>query len=319
MKAGTYRQLTIAREKSPYGFFLTDGTQDVLLHYTQIRGELTIGESIRVYLYHDSHDRPAATMNPAILELGQIGALQVADRHPKLGCFLDNGLDRHVLLPRSELPELTELHPQIGDRVFVSLTHDKQGRLLAKCAKERELAPLSTPMPESWQNKWLEGIVYNPLQVGTFIVVQDELFPFGAIGMLHAGERVRPLRLGEQVRVRVSFVRPDGRASFALRDVKQQAMDSDAEQILTLLRARSGAMPYSDETPADLIKEKFQMSKSAFKRALGKLMKAGLVRQEVSWTYLTESGNSSPDEVQTEANDADSSGKGAGKDKGESQ
>lgn len=45
-------------------------------------------------------------------------------------------------------------------------------------------------------------------------------------------------------------------------------------------------MPYSDETPPDIIKQRFGISKSAFKRALGKLMKEGLVTQKDSWTYM---------------------------------
>ena len=36
---------------------------------------------------------------------------------------------------------------------------------------------------------------------------------------------------------------------------------------------RGGKMPYSDESSAMLIKDKFNISKAAFKRALGHLMK----------------------------------------------
>lgn len=285
-QAGTVRTLTVAREKSPFGFFLTDGRSDVLLHYTQKVGEIEIGAQIEVFLYHDSHDRLAATMHKPLITLGQIGRVKVADIHTRLGCFVDIGLDRHVLVPRSELPELSDFMPQIGDILFVLLTHDKQGRLLAKPAKERDLAPLVSAMPASWKNKWLQGVVYNPLQMGTFVLIEDELFPFAAIGMIHSSVRVRPLRMGEPVEVRVSFVREDGRANLSMRAVKQEAMDQDSQKILAVLQQRNGAMPYSDESPADIIMSKFQMSKSAFKRALGRLMKSGRIRQDRSWTYL---------------------------------
>jgi predicted RNA-binding protein (virulence factor B family) len=288
MQAGTMRTLRVAREKSPFGFFLTDGTQDVLLHYSQRVGEMVVEQEVDVFLYHDSEDRLAATMRAPLLTLGQIGRLRVVDTNPRLGCFLDIGLDRHVLLPRSELPELPALHPHVDDEVYVQLTHDKQGRLLAKTAKEKELAPLAAALPEAWQLKWVHGRVYNPLQVGTFVLIESDVLGFGAIGMVHASERVRPLRLGEHVEVRITHVRPDGRANLSLRAQKEQAIDGDAEKILTYMRTRNGAMPYSDDAPAELIKERFQMSKSAFKRALGRLMKAGLVRQEQSWTYLQE-------------------------------
>ena len=45
-------------------------------------------------------------------------------------------------------------------------------------------------------------------------------------------------------------------------------------------------MPYSDDTPPAIIKSVFDISKSAFKRALGRLMKEGEVVQEDGWTSL---------------------------------
>ena len=68
-------------------------------------------------------------------------------------------------------------------------------------------------------------------------------------------------------------------------------MDQDSVKLFEFLKERpNGAMPYSDETPADLIKQRFNMSKSAFKRAAGRLMKAGLCTQDGNWTKLTELG-----------------------------
>lgn len=52
-------------------------------------------------------------------------------------------------------------------------------------------------------------------------------------------------------------------------------------------------MPYSDETEAGIIKQKFGISKSAFKRAIGKLMRERLITQKGSWTYLVEAAGDS--------------------------
>ena len=49
-------------------------------------------------------------------------------------------------------------------------------------------------------------------------------------------------------------------------------------------------MPYGDGTSAPIIKDKFNISKAAFKRALGHLMKAGFIIQEDGWTLLTAAG-----------------------------
>jgi predicted RNA-binding protein (virulence factor B family) len=271
----------------PNGYFLTDGHQDVLLHYSETTRKIEIGEPLDVFLYHDTEDRLTATMRRPKLLLGEVGLLEVTDIHPRYGVFLEMGLGRNLLLPYSELPELEELRPQVGDSVYVTLTNDKQGRLLAKLAGEHELAKLCFPAPAAWRNQWVDARVYKPLQIGTFVVCDGGPVGFGVIGFIPEPDRPRLLRLGETVNVRVTFVREDGRVNLSLRKQKELGLGEDADKVLAFLRERpNGAMPYSDETPADVIAKKFGISKAAFKRALGKLMKEEAVYQEGSWTYL---------------------------------
>ncbi|WP_019536063.1 CvfB family protein [Paenibacillus ginsengihumi] len=287
LQTGTVVTLKVAREVSPHGFFLTDGGQDVLLHYSEVVGEVKPGDDVSVFLFHDTEDRLAATMKQPLIRMGEVALLEVVDIHPRFGCFLEMGLGRNLLLPYSELPELPEVQPQVGDKVFVQLDRDKAGRLLAKLAGEEALKRLCFPAPASWRNTWVAARVYKPLKIGTFVVCDGGVVGFGVIGMIHPSERVRPLRLGEEVQVRVTFVRDDGNVNLSMRPPKQIGRDEDAERLLAFLRERpNGAMPYSDETPADLIQKRFGISKSAFKRALGKLMKEGAVYQQGSWTYL---------------------------------
>ncbi|AWB45460.1 RNA-binding protein [Paenibacillus sp. CAA11] len=288
MIAGTIVTLPIDREVSPFGYFLrTEGGQDILLHYTELTREVKPGEVIDVFLYFDTEDRLAATMKKPYLTLGEMALLEVADVHPRLGCFLEMGLGRQLLLPIRELPEYKELHPRVGDQVFVIMEHDKQGRLKAKLAGEQDLAVKAFHAPTTWMNEWHEAIVYKPLQMGTFVLVEGGVLGFGAIGMIHASERNRLLRLGERIRVRVAHIREDGRVNLSLAPRKEIGRNEDADRILAYLEERpSGSMPYSDATPPEVIKQRFDISKAAFKRALGKLMKEGKITQKESWTYL---------------------------------
>ncbi|UQZ86942.1 hypothetical protein SK3146_06235 [Paenibacillus konkukensis] len=287
LEAGTRVKLEVAREVSPHGYFLTDGAQDVLLHYSEIEGEVAVGQQVDVFLFFDTEDRLAATMRTPLISLGEVALLEVVDIHRRFGCFLEMGLGRNLLLPFRELPELPELRPQVGDKVFVLLAHDRQGRLVAKLAGEPDLQPLCFHAPTSWKNSLVKGRVYKTLQIGTFVVCEGGVLGFGAIGMIHASERTRLLRLGEQIEVRVSYVRDDGKVNCTMRAPKEVGRDEDAERLLQFLKERpNGSMPYSDETPADLIFQRFKISKSAFKRAIGKLMKEGLVYQQGSWTHL---------------------------------
>lgn len=286
--AGTIVHLPIDREVSPYGYFLRgDVGQDILLHYSEVTGTVKPGDMVEVFLFFDTEDRPAATMKKPYLTLGEMALLEVADVNQRLGCFLEMGLGRQLLLPIRELPELKELHPKVGDKVFVLMEQDKQGRLKAALAGERELSEKTFHAPTTWKNQWFDAIVYKPLQMGTFVVVEGGVLGFGAIGMIHASERPRLLRLGETVKVRVTHVREDGRVNLAMTERKEISQHSDAERILDYLNSRpGGSMPFSDATPPDLIKDRFGISKAAFKRAMGKLMREGKVTQRENWTYL---------------------------------
>ncbi|WP_270172336.1 CvfB family protein [Paenibacillus sp. SYP-B4298] len=290
--AGTTMKLTVEREVPPNGYFLTDGEQDVLLHYSEIVGDRPQpGDQIDVFLFFDTQDRPAATMRKPLIQLGELARLQVADIHPRLGCFLEIGLGRQLLLPLAELPEKREYRPQRGDEIFVTLGHDKSGRLIAKAATEAELAPLVFPAPQSWSNNWVEGWVTKTLQMGSFVLVDGGVVGFGVYGLIPAAERSGTLRVGQRVKARITHIREDGRVNLSMAPRKEIGRVQDADVILAFLKERpNGAMPYSDETPADVIKQKFGISKSAFKRALGKLMREGQIRQEGSWTYLQQDG-----------------------------
>ncbi|MBE9915532.1 RNA-binding protein [Paenibacillus donghaensis] len=285
--AGTIQTYEVMREVSPYGYFLDADGQDVLLHYSELTREIKPGDQVEVFIFYDTEDRLAATMKKPYLTLGEMAKLVVADVHPRLGCFLEMGLGRQLLLPVRELPEMKELRPQVGDSVFVIMEHDKQGRLRAKLAGEQELSQHAFRAPETWLNQWFKATVYRPLQMGTFVVLDGGVVGPGVIGMIHSSERVRLLRLGEEVEVRVAHIREDGRVNLSMAQRKEVGRDLDSERILSFLKERpTGDMPYSDATPPDIIKQRFGISKSAFKRALGKLMKEGLVTQKENWTYL---------------------------------
>ena len=91
--------------------------------------------------------------------------------------------------------------------------------------------------------------------------------------LLHRSEMTRKLKVGEMVEGRITFKRDDGRVNVSMRPTKEKALVSDGDIIMEYLLNRGGKMPYSDESSAMLIKDKFNISKAAFKRALGHLMK----------------------------------------------
>lgn len=299
MRAGTVAELTVA-EETQRGFQLTNGEQSVLLPFPEALGKpIKAGDRVDAFLYHDSEDRLVATLRTPLAKYGELARLKVEDVHPKLGFFLELGLARHVLLPMKELPSDSALQPMVGDEVYVVIDRDKEGRLLARTPKEAALQDTVFRAPSDWFNRWVDGWVYRSLTSGSLVIIEGGVLGFGAIGFIPAHERSRKLRVGEKVNARVTFVREDGHVNLSMRKRKELGMSEDAERLLSFMKERpNGAMPYSDETPADIITTRFGMSKSAFKRAVGKLMKDGLVEQKGSWTQLTETAKAAPAEGQ---------------------
>ncbi len=284
---GMFHNLKIERD-SPFGYFLSDGYEDVLLHFSETDNkEVKIGETVEAFLYNDHKGRAAATLVHPKLVLGEIDFLEVKDFKPTMGFFMENYISKQVLLPIAELPEDKKIWPINGDYLLVKLVHDKQGRLLAELVREEsEIDSFMSKraieeLPESKKN-FFEGIVIKNLSMGTHIYLTE----YNRVGFLHQTERLHELRLGEKIKVRLSYIREDSRINLSMKPLKEISRIEDSDKILKILKERNGAMPYWDKTPADIILQKFNLSKAAFKRALGKLMKDGIVYQKDGWTYM---------------------------------
>jgi predicted RNA-binding protein (virulence factor B family) len=291
LETGIYHSLKVEREAA-FGYFLSDGYEDVLLHESELAGQTpVVGEMLTVFLYNDQKGRAAATLERPLLELDEVALLEVMDYTPRMGFFLENGISKQLLLPITELPEERVTWPKsnAGDLLLVKMTHDKQGRMLGALVRDEEqIAEFiakreQLDLPDN-RKDFHNGIVIKKLSAGAQVYLTE----YNQIGFLHDSEQTRPIRLGEKVFVRMSYTREDGRLNLSMRAVKEISQLADAELILKVLNERSGAMPYSDKTPPDIIQKKFNLSKAAFKRALGKLMKDNVIYQEDGWTYLVE-------------------------------
>ena len=75
-------------------------------------------------------------------------------------------------------------------------------------------------------------------------------------------------------------VREDGKLSLSLREKAYLQMSIDADHLMRYLEANRGEIPFTDKADPALIREKMQMSKNEFKKAVGNLLKAGKIQIE---------------------------------------
>ncbi|MBT2664267.1 hypothetical protein J7J00_01920 [Bacillus sp. ISL-4] len=285
IQAGMAVELEVER-KADFGWFLTDGSEDVLLHHNEMNEgtELEIGDEVTVFIYHDKQARLTATMKIPEIQIDRYGWAEVVNVKRKLGVFVDIGLSKDILVSLDDLPNIDRLWPEVGDRLYVSLKTDRHDRLFGKLATEDVIQEIAVTAPlKGVRNTSIKGNVYRLLMVGSFFISQE-----GYRCFIHESERKEEPRLGELVEGRVIDSKEDGTLNVSLIPFKQDLMGEDADVIFTYLMNRGGAMPYGDKTPPDDIKFHFGLSKGAFKRALGKLMKEEKIYQEDGWTYSSD-------------------------------
>ena len=233
----------------------------ILLPKAQAK-DLTTGDTVEVFIYKDSEDRPIATTAKPNLAMGEIARLTVKEV-TNIGAFLDWGLAKDLFLPFKE----QTFRVQKGDSVLVSLYIDKSSRL---CATAKVYNALKANSPYQREDQ-VSGTVYEIIDAFGAYVAVDDMFS----ALIPKKELFTTLKPGEKVSARVTKVQPDGRLVLSIREKSYLQMDTDSALIYDALVKAGGFLPFHDKTSPDLIKAKFGLSKNAFKRAIGHLQKEG--------------------------------------------
>lgn len=259
MEAGSRVKLKIVRKKEA-GVYLSDGENDVLLPKRQVPEGAETGDVLEVFIYRDSEDRLIATVNTPLIEKGMIRSLTVKSV-TGIGAFLDWGLERDLFLPFKEQTGKVAA----GKSYPVRLYTDKTGRL---CASMRLYEYLDKEPPYK-KGDHVKGQVYQVKPgFGAFVVIENRYS-----GLIHANELYDRISIGDEVDVRIVEVRSDGKMDLSLRDTIPHQMEQDAEMVLDVIDSYGGVLPFTDKADPERIKEEFGLSKNAFKRAVGHLLK----------------------------------------------
>ena len=229
-------------KKVEFGVYLGTDDDKVLLPGKQVPEGIEIGDPIEVFIYKDSQDRLIATTAEPKITLGEVKALTVADTG-RIGAFLDWGLEKDLLLPfREQTAKLKK-----GEECLVGLYVDKSGRL---CATMKVYEMLRKDSPYKKDDK-VQGIIYEHSDnFGWFVAVDDQY-----CALIPKREAYGTFHVGERVEARVAGVKADGKLDLSVREKAFIQMDVDAETI----------------------KRETGLSRNAFKRAVGRLLKAGKI------------------------------------------
>ncbi len=264
MDIGKKQQLKVTR-RVDFGLYLTDTDgNEVLLPKNQIHEDVSVDDTLSVFVYRDSHDRPIATLKEPRMTLGKIGRCKVVEVG-RIGAFLDWGLEKDLLLPFKEMTtSLTQ-----GMEIPVALYVDKSNRLCATMKLYRYLDTAS-------------GIAKGDNVTGTVYEISDDFGAFVAIddkyqGLIPRREMVSTLHVLDVVKARVTAVKSDGKIDLSLKEPAHIQMDIDADRLIKLMRASGGRLDFNDKASPEVIGKATDMSKNEFKRAVGRLLKLRLI------------------------------------------
>lgn len=278
---GTVKSCTVLK-KITKGFVLQYENHEIILADENVESEVEMGQPIDVFIYLNKDKKIAATMEIPEITRDSYGWAEVEDVLPHMGVFVNIGLnDKEILVSNDDLPLLKSVWPKKGDYLFVSLEVDKKGRLLAEPITEQEVMDDLEVAPQSILHKEISARVYNASKAGSSVITGE-----GFRGFIHPLERKEEPRLGETITGRVIDVREDGTLNISLRPLKQESRKEDADVIYEYLLENDGVMFLHDKSDAEEIRDTFKISKSAFKRALGKLMKENKVEQQPGKTFI---------------------------------
>lgn len=274
IKLGQYNSLKAART-TRHGMYLEDEEGiEVLLPNKFVTKEINIGDTIEVFVFNDSEDRPTATtLTPKIL-LHQIAFLQVKEVN-KYGAFLDWGLEKDLLVPFSE----QRLEMIKGNHYLVYLYIDEESnRLVASGMWQRFLnnQHLSVKKDEE-----VDLIVANTTDLGVNVIINHK-----HIGLIYKNELFKKIKLGDQLKGYIKFIRPDNKIDVSLQQQGYAHVEPNAQKILNTLKANNGFLDLNDHSDPARIMERLEMSKKTFKKAIGSLYKKQLIEIKSKGIYL---------------------------------
>lgn len=277
---GKRNVLSVVRASAP-GLYLDGGALgEILLPGRYIPADLKPKDKLDVFVYRDSEDRLVATTEIPHATVGEFACLRVVSINDRVGAFLDWGLTKDLLLPFRE----QDRPVRVGQRVVVFVYLDpKSERIVATTRLKRHLSP-DRPIYRNSQPVHL--LITGATQLGYQAIVEN-----AHSGLLYRDNLTTPLQIGQRVQGFVRNVRENGQIDLSLDASGYKRVAPLTDQIVQALEKNGGKLPFDDDSSPEAIRQKFGVSKKAFKQALGKLYKIRRIRFQKPGIQLLDNSN----------------------------
>lgn len=269
MKTGQIQTLEVSRI-SDFGLYLKDEEGvEVLLPNRFTRLDMKEGDTVEVFVYHDSEDRLVASTEKPLIKVGEVAALKVVDKSIH-GAFLDWGLSgKHLFLPnRNQQGSVIA-----GQKTVVYMyVDDRTGR----CVATNKIKPFiynEDPLTVKVGDE-VSVLVAFETPIGYRVVINNRHW-----AMIYKNQLFRPIRIGDTCRGWVRKITEDMRIDVSLQQQGLAEVETSVVKLEQMLKEHGGVLGVNDRSEPQDVARLTGMSKKVFKRALGMLLKQGKVRQ----------------------------------------
>ena len=269
LRLGDYNTLRIVKTVD-FGLYLDGGEEgEILLPQRYVTKNMHVGDEIEVFLYLDQEERPVATTERPYAKVGEFAYLQVAWVN-QFGAFLKWGLMKDLFCPfREQKKRMEQGHSYI---VYIKVDEDSY-RLMATAKVEKYLSvPTINDLPFLQHGAEVDILVWQKTDLGFKVIINNKFQ-----GLIFENQIFQPLHSGMRLKAYVDHVRQDGKIDIVLQQTGRQQTLDFAEVLLRYLYENDGYCNLGDKSPAELIYDRFQVSKKAFKKAIGDLYRRRLI------------------------------------------
>ena len=259
---GQYNTLEILRDTEP-GLFLGNAEGDeVLLPNRYVPEVFEIGDKLEVFVYLDNEERPVATTDQPYIKNGDFALLRCNEVN-RYGAFLDWGLVKELFCPFKE----QAFKMKAGGWYLVHCYLDEDtDRLVASSKTNRFLDNKELTLSVFDE---VDLIVSHPSEIGMNVIVNKK-----HLGLVYKDDIYKDINIGDKLKGIVKKIRRDNKLDISLTQIGYRSIEPNAQLILDALNDNSGFIPLHDKSSPEAIKQELQMSKKAFKKAIGALYKA---------------------------------------------
>jgi uncharacterized protein len=257
---GQFNTLKVIKQVA-FGVYL-DGKNwgEILLPNKFVPPATQLNDLVEVFIYFDSEDKIIATTQRPRACVNTCAFLQVIDVN-RVGAFLDWGLDKDLLVPRTE-----QKRPMEKDKFYlVYVKKDNQNRIIASSKLDYYL---DQSVANFKPGEEVNLLIAETTPLGTKVIINDSHW-----GLVHSSEIFQRLTYGKRMRGYIKAIREDGKIDVVLRKIGQNNILDLADRILKELENMGGFIPLHDKSSSEDIQRVFSQSKKSFKSAIGDLYK----------------------------------------------